>query len=122
MREGRYPDEAPGPGPDMTGMTAQDRKDTRYRRRRAFLRGIGLPNARATEGRPDRPSNRPEKRAEYRRRWYVRKVAREYGISEAAAEAVVPRRPGTGRRRDVARDDAGRFISTTPGSARGDKV
>jgi hypothetical protein len=120
--DGRYPDEPMGDGPD--GMTAAERKDTNYRRRRAFLRGIGLPDARATNGRPDRPSNRPEKRREYRRRWYVRKIAREYGISEATAEVLTPRRPGTGRRANVARDQAGRFAqaNTTSPVAPGRKV
>jgi len=101
-----------GDGP--SDMTTVERRDAAYSRRRAFLRGIGLPDARATNGRPDRPSNRPEKRREYRRLWYIRKIAREYGISEATAEVLTPRRPGTGRRVNVARDDAGRFAQASP--------
>jgi hypothetical protein len=105
-----------GPGPDTSDMTAAERRDTAYRRRKAFLRNIGLPDARSTNGRPDRPSNRPEKRAEYRRRTRIRAIAAEYGISEAAAEYLTPRRPRNGRRENVARDDAGRFLakSTSP--------
>lgn len=108
----RHIDDAPGPGPDEP-MTPVEQRDTAYRRRKAFLRSLGLPNAKLTNGRPDRPSNRPERRAEYRRRWYIRKVARENGISEAAAEYIVPRRPGTGRRHGITRDEAGRFLAST---------
>jgi hypothetical protein len=97
----------------MTGASADERRDTSFRRRRAFLRAIGLPGARMTNGRPDRRSNRPEKRSEYRRRAYIRRIAAQYGISEAAAEAVTPRRPRNGRRVNVPRDEAGRFSSTS---------
>lgn len=121
-RPERHIDEAPGPGPDMSGMTAVERKDTRYRRRRAFLRSIGLPGARTTEGRPDRPSSSPARRREYRRRHYIRKVAEQYGISPGEAEALTPRRPSNGQRRGIVRDASGRFISTTRGSAPRDKV
>lgn len=111
MREGRYRDEPPEA--DTAGMTAQERRDTAYRRRRAFLRSIGLPGARMTQGRADRPSNSPERRREYNRRWYIRKVAAECGISEAAAEALTPRRPGNGQRSRVVRDAEGRFARIT---------
>lgn len=109
-KDGRFPDEPMGDGPD--GMTPAERKDAAYSRRRAFLRGIGLPEARTSNGRPDRPSNRPEKRSEYRRLTYIRKVAAEFGISEAVAERVVPRRPRNGRRVNVARDVRGQFIKS----------
>ena len=114
-KDGRFPDEPMGDGPTGTHV---ERKDAAYSRRRAFLRGIGLPDARTTNGRPDRPSNRPEKRSEYRRRAYIRKIAAEYGISEAVAEFLTPRRPRNGRRVNVARDDAGRFLTTKRAGSR----
>lgn len=107
----------------MIEFEAEERRALRYTRRKSFLRSIGLPDARVTNGRPDRPSNRPEKRSEYRRRAYLRKVAAENGISVATAEFLIPRRPKNGRRGNVARDEAGRFLPTKrPGTSPGERV
>lgn len=90
--------------PDTPGLTAEERRDERYRRRRAFLRRIGLPNARLTRGR---------RRKESDRRYYVRKLARKYGISETVAETLTPRHPNRGHHAMPARDSSGKFLPST---------
>lgn len=107
MREELYPDMPQASGnPDLTPA---ERKDERYRQRKAFLRSIGLPGARLTRGRP----RRNPARREADRRYYVRKVARENGISEAVAEYLTPHYPNRGRHAMPKRDDAGRFLPST---------
>lgn len=111
MLDELYPDMPQASGnPDLTPA---ERKDERYRQRKAFLRSIGLPGARLTRGRPRRNAARREAD----RRYYVRKVARLYGISEAAADALTPRYPNRGKHSMPKRDEAGRFIQRA-GTAR----
>jgi hypothetical protein len=109
MPDELYADMPQGSG--NPGLTPAERHDERYRQRKAFLRSIGLPDARLTRGRPRR--NAARRAAD--RRYYVSKVARANGISEAVAEYLTPKYPNRGRHAMPRRDDAGRFLRNEPG-------
>lgn len=109
-------------GSSSAEFVPEDKRHERRRRQRAFLLFAGI-QAFPTDGNPQRPSRRPKRMREYRRRYYLRLKAEALGITLEQAELLTPRRPRPafrgGNARVPRRDVLGRFLpGRVPGTRR----